>query len=59
VWLSFKKNTKLGLLEKKADPRKDSQRRSQLIDEHSLARVREWGIGKGQDKEGVLRERSG
>jgi len=56
VWLSFKKNTKLDLLEEKANPRKDSQRLSQLIDKNSMARVKEWGIGKGQDKEDVLRE---
>ena len=56
VWLSFKKNAKLGLLEEKVDPRKDSQRISQSTDGNSMARVKEWGIGKSQDKECVLRE---
>jgi len=32
------------------------RRVSQSIDENSMARVKEWGIGKSQDKECVLRE---
>ena len=43
MWLSFKKNAKLGLLEEKVDPRKDSQRVSQSVDENKYGKGEEVG----------------
>lgn len=56
VWLSFKKNAKLGLLEEKVDPRKDSQRVSQSVDENKYGKGEEVGNWE-EPGQGVCLER--